>query len=426
MTTAPGPHHSFVFLQGPPGPLFHRLAQELRRTGAEVHRINLCAGDAFDWRGPATRFRGRFSQWPVFFDKFLLRHAITDVLLFGDCRKYHVTALRIAAMRGIRTHVLEEGYLRPHWMTLERDGVNAHSRLPKDKHWVFERARHIADEQDQTPITASFRRRIRDALSYYTAVQLGGLAYPFYRSHRTQWPITEGVGWVWRYLTAGRSARAADRTLSDLKGKPFFLLPLQLSGDFQIRAHSPFPDMPAATDYVLESFAAHAPPETHLLIKEHPLDCSFFSWRRFIRRRARALNVSKRVHYISGGDLEDLAAETRGMVVVNSTSATLALRSGRPVCVLGDAIYRMSGMTFDGHLDQFWTSATPPEPGLYDAFRRLLVNQAMVRGGLASESAVTILVSTMAERLREEEATAYKPESQESTASKWSDQVGAR
>jgi capsular polysaccharide export protein len=187
--------------------------------------------------------------------------------------------------------------------------------------------------------------------------------------------------------------------LRSLEGKPYFLFPLQLSGDYQIRSHSPFPDMRAAVSYVMESFARHAPDEAYLLIKAHPFDTSLFNWRNYIDRRAHRLGIRERVYFIDGGNLENLAAGTTGMVCVNSTSATLALAAGSPVCTLGEAIYKIPGLTFPGHLDEFWTEPTPPEPGLYGAFRRVLVDQCLVRGGIASESAVQTLIKSMVERL---------------------------
>jgi capsular polysaccharide export protein len=391
---------AFAFLQGPPGPLFAQLAAAMRERGVAVHRINLSAGDRLDWPGPAVNYRGRRSNWAVFFDRFLREQQITDLLLFGDCRPYHVTARRLAAMRGVRTHVLEEGYLRPDWMTLELEGVNAHSPLSRDPAKVFAQARGLPPEQpNEPPITASFRRRVRDTARYYTAVQVGHLLYPFYDNHRQHTPLFEGLGWSWRYLTRGWRERKLQRDLEGLAGKRFFLHALQLSGDYQIRAHSPFTDMPSATSYVLQSFAAHAAPDMHLLVKAHPLDGSFFNWRSFLRRRARELAIAHRVHFIDGGDIEQLAAEAEGMVVVNSTSATLALSAGRPVCVLGDAIYNIPGLTFGGHLDAFWRDPPPPVPGLYEAFRKVLVNDCLVRGGLASESAVSTLIENMVARL---------------------------
>ena len=200
-------------------------------------------------------------------------------------------------------------------------------------------------------------------------------------------------------MTRGVRERQTQEVLRTLHGKPYFLLPMQLSVDYQIRNHSPFPDMRAAASYVMESFARHAPDEAYLLIKAHPFDTSFVNWRRFIDRRARRLGIRERVRVIDGGHLEDLAADASGMVCVNSTSATLALAAGTPVCALGEAIYNVPGLTFEGHVDEFWTDPAEPEPGLYGAFRRVLVERCLVRGGLASETAVQTLIRSMLERL---------------------------
>ncbi|MGN6590143.1 MAG: capsule biosynthesis protein [Sphingomicrobium sp.] len=372
----------------------------MRGAGMKVERINICAGDEVDWPESATNFRGRFREWPVFFDNFLREHQITDILLFGDCRPYHVSARRIAALRGVRTHVLEEGYLRPHWMTLELDGVNGYSRLARKKEWILEQARALPPEPFLPPITASFPRRIRDTARHYIAVHTAGrVTYPHYRTHRNGSALMEALGWGWKYCVRTRRASVASRVLKQLKGKMFFLLPLQLSGDYQIRNHSPFPDMRSATAYVLESFARHAPDDAHLLIKAHPFDTSLFKWPGFIRRHAARLGIAERVHFVDGGKIDDLAAETAGMVCVNSTSATLALAAGSPVCALGEAIYNIPGLTYQRHLDEFWFDPVPAEPGLYGAFRRVLVDQCLVRGGLASETAVQTLIKSMLERL---------------------------
>jgi capsular polysaccharide export protein len=413
---------AFLFLQGPPGPLLHRLAQAMRDRGVAVERINICAGDCLDWPEQATNFRGRFRDWPVFFDNFLRKHRITDILLFGDCRPYHVSARRIADLRGVRTYVLEEGYLRPDWLTLELDGVNGYSRLRRDPDWFLEQARLLPPEEDLPPVTASFRRRVRDSARYYIAVHLKALAFPHYRTHRPHSPLLEAVGWGRKYLFGAGKGRA-EKELQKIEGKKFFLLPLQLSGDYQIRNHSPFPDMPAAVAFVMESFAAHASYDTHLLFKAHPLDCSFFNWGRFIRRRAEKLGVAGRVHFVDGGDLDDLARGTAGMICVNSTSGTLALAANKPVCTLGNAIYDIPGVTFQGHLDDFWTDAAPPEPGLYRAFRRVLVDRCLVRGGLASESAVDTLIESITNKLCEDPP--YSCAIQASTLEKCASQVGA-
>jgi capsular polysaccharide export protein len=394
-----GPRRAFLFLQGPPGPLFRRLAEQMRRNGVPVHRINLNGGDWLDWGDGAVDFRDRFSDWPVFLDNFLRENGITDLLLFGDCRPYHLCAHGIAVARGVRTHVLEEGYIRPGWMTLEPEGVNARSTLSRDKNWFRAEARRLPPEPELPPITASFKRRARDSYWYYHFVLEKRFRYPHFHSHRSTPILTEGFGWMWRFLREGSRTLEALEVLRQLEDQPLFLLPLQLSGDYQIRSHSPFPDMQSAATYAIDSFAANAPADVHLLLKAHPLDCSFFNWPRFVRKHAKRLGLEGRLHFVDGGDLEAMVRNARGLVCVNSTSATLALANGTPVCTLGRAIYDMPGLTHQGHLDSFWSSPTAPEPGLFEAFRRVLIDRCLVRGGLASESAVSVLIDSMLERL---------------------------
>lgn len=404
---------SFVFLQGPPGPLFRRLGKALESTGVAVYRVNLSGGDRYDWPEGAIDFRGRFSEWPVFFDRFLRERQITDLILFGDCRPYHVSAHGMAERRGVRTHVLEEGYLRPDWMTFELEGVNARSTLSRDKSWFRQQAMRLPPATQAPSITASFRRRARDSYWHYHHVLDGRFRYPHYRSHRSGSILMEGFGWLWKFARNSSRPKAAETMLRRVDGKPLFLLPLQLSGDFQIRTHSPFPDMQSAASYVIDSFAAHAPANCHLLLKAHPLDCSFYNWAKFVRSHAARLGLENRLHFVDGGDLEEMVKTARGLVCVNSTSATLALAEGTPVCTVGEAIYDMPGLTHQRHLDGFWTDPTAPEPGLYQAFRRVLVDRCLVRGGLASESAVTILVESIVERLglsEGSEATHRPPE----------------
>ena len=389
----------FLFLQGPPGPFFRDLANGLRSRGQGIHRINLSGGDRYDWVRGAIDYRGTRHNWPMFFDRFVRRNRITDIVLYGDCRPMHQAALRIAQLRGLHVHVFEEGYIRPNWMTLERDGVNGHSPLERDPDLIRQTAQWLPPVPNLPPITADFRRRAHDSYWHYHHVVTGKLRFPFYRSHRPGSIMLDGIGWALKFLRKGRRARQAEQTVADLEGREFFLFPLQLTGDYQIRAHSPFGSMIIAVEYVMESFAEFAPAGTQLLVKEHPLDSGYRNWRTFVERRARRLGIADRVHHIDGGDLNSLASAAKGMVCVNSTSGTLALEAGLPVVVLGDAVYDVRGVTHQSGLDNFWIAPEAPDRSLYEAFKRLLHTRCLVRGGLASKSALAILVENGVERL---------------------------
>jgi capsular polysaccharide export protein len=305
----------------------------------------------------------------------------------------------MAKLRGVRVHVFEEGYIRPDWVTLEEDGVNGRSLLPRDPAWYVQAARRLPPLPERPSVTASFGRRMRDALHYYLRLFFGFPAYPFFRNHRRGSLTAEAVLWVGKLARKQRDEARAAETWSALKDTRYFLFPLQLSTDYQIREHSPFQDMVEALDYVLYSFSRRAPRDVKLVIKEHPLDPGYASWRRLVRRRARSFGLEGRLIHIAGGDLTMLTAASRGMITVNSTSATLALNAGVPTIVLGTAIYNVPGLTHQGRLDSFWAQPTPPNTQLWDSFRRVLHDRCLVYGGFASESAVTQLVESAFERL---------------------------
>lgn len=390
---------TFLFLQGPPGPFFWELAQELKSRGCGIHRINLSGGDRADWPGQATDYRGPMRRWALFVDRYLRDHAITDLVLFGDCRPMHMAAHQLAKLRHIDVHVFEEGYIRPNWLTLEPDGVNGHSLMPRDPGYYRARAAHLPPLEAVPAITASFNRRARDAYRYYRHVVLGRWRFPFYRSHRPGSLLMEGLGWLWKFATRATRERRTREALERIEGKGYFLFPLQLSSDYQIRIHSPFAGMAEAAKYVLESFALHAPADAMLVVKEHPLDASFFSWYAFVRSVARSLGIWDRVACIPEGDLSLLARASHGVVVVNSTSATFALAEGIATMALGEAVYDMPGITHQGTLDEFWRAPQAPDAATYDAFQRVLHDECLVYGGLASESAIRTLVASTLERL---------------------------
>ncbi len=394
----PRPASSFLFLQGPPGPFFAQLAMGLEAEGHRCSRVNFCGGDRLDWRRPAHDFTGSPQEWPDVLKALLEEDAVTDMVLFGDCRPLHAAAREVANDLRIAVHVFEEGYIRPDWVTLERGGVNGNSNLPRDPQVYLALAADQPPVPNLPPISASFRQRAVEALTYFAASSLLAHHYPHYRSHRPYRPAAEFAGWVVRFCARPLARLRSAITARRLRGH-YFVLPLQLDSDHQIRTHSPFTGMTEAIERIISSFAAHAPKDLTLVVKEHPLDNGLKGWRRVVREIAHRHGASDRVLFFEHGHIDALVAAADGVVTVNSTTGTLALSAGTPVAVLGTAVYDLPGVTHQGPLDTFWTAPGKPQLEIYEAFRRVLVLRCLLRGGFSNRHARGHLVPSAVARL---------------------------
>lgn len=392
----PGQRRCVLLLQGLMGPLFRRLGLGLRAAGHSVWKVNFNGGDRVFWRLPGSiDYRGSPADWPQALHAIIDACAITDVMLFGDCRVHHLAATAVCRERGIAVHVFEEGYVRPDWVTMERGGVNGHSLLPRDAAWYRAQAALLPPLPDHARVPFSFRRRALEGLAYNAADVLSRWHYPHWHNHRPWHPVVEGVGWA-RKLWRQRRRRAQATALIDrlLAGPArYFLLPLQLDSDAQIRLHSPFAGIADALKTVLASFAAHAPADCRLVIKEHPLDNGVRDWEQESHDIASRFGVAERIDYLPWGDIETVARASCGMVTINSTSGTLGLAIGVPVVVLGHAVYDMASITCQNGLDAFWRQPVPPDPASFAAFRRVLIDRCLIPGGFFSDVALDKVVA---------------------------------
>jgi len=392
----------FLFLQGPSSPLFVEIARILEMAGSRCIRINLNAGDWISWRRHgASNYRGDFAGWRDHVRQRIAAENVTDMILHGEERPYHQVAIEEARRAGVGVNVVEMGYLRPDWVTLERDGLSSNSHFPNDPAHILEAASGLPDPDWDRRYSQTFLAEALYDLAYYLPTVFLWCLYPGYRRHGLYHPLMEYAGWLRKLPSSGRRAREAEGMIGDLiaGGSRFFVYPLQLQTDFQLRAHSPFRQQQDAIRLILRSFAEHAALDTHLVLKLHPLDHGLVNWRTYVDRIGSSYGLSARLHLIDGGSLDRLIAASQGMVTVNSTAALSALQAGKPVKALGAAIYDIDGLSDQGGLDRFWREPSLPSPALRDAFFRLLAAAVQVRGNFCSGDGARAAAAQIAERL---------------------------
>jgi capsular polysaccharide export protein len=376
-------HRHFMFLQGLPGPSFRMLATALRASGHRVSRINLNGGDWLDWRiGDAVNYRGTAEGWADWLRAYLQRKAVTDIVLFGELRPRHRAAIALATELSLPLFEFEEGYLRPNHVTVEKCVAGS-------KEGATVAANACVDD---IMVEGSFTRRMRESVLYWVAATLMRPWFPHYRSHRIYPAWLEMLYWCRRRWRKSGEKLQSKAVVAHIDHRPFFLFPLQLDGDAQIVGRSTFASVAHALDHILESFAAHAPPGALLLVKRHPFDPDPADWATQVAELGGQYGISERVRYVSRYDLDPLLSRCRGVVTVNSTVGPLALARGKPVHVLGQAIYKRHGLVDLQPLDHYWRSPTPPEPDAFDRFVTELKQRSQVNGGFHDNAALHLLV----------------------------------
>lgn len=376
------PSRRVLLLQGPPTPFFSVLSRAFRDAGVPVRRVLLNAGDWLVAGGRGTSFRGRLPEFEGFLEDLILREGITDVLYFADRVPYHRIAEEVAERLGATPYAVENGYLRPDWLTLEPGGMGAYSRFPADRAAIESIAKGAPAVDDTVHYRHSFATEAAYDVAHTFARLLGTPVYRHFDADRPNHPLLEYLSWLPQLVRRQAARVRAPRQLGDFlaSGRPFFLLPLQLQEDYQIRHNSPWQHLPDMVDEVFASFARAAPGDSHLLVKIHPLDNGLQNWQRTVRRLAARHGIGERILMLSAGSLTDMLAHTRGVVLVNSTVGLYALRALRPTKPLGVAIYDIDGLTDRQPLDGFWQNPSAPDPNLVDAFVRALARATQLKG----------------------------------------------
>lgn len=366
----------------PSGPFGRRLARQLRVAGADVLRVILNGGDLVSW-GLSGALWPRVPRplWSSWLDWQIFEKSITDLVVFGDTMVFSAEALACARENGVRTWVLENGYNRPDWITLEPTGVNAYSCMPRDPR-AYRDVNLEDPAQDWPHVGHIMPFHTVNITSYFTGVVLGTPFFPTYRYPYVVplWP--QIFGHIRRYAVSAlrheKWAREAEDVLAD--PRPFFVACLQREGDSQLIEHSDIRSNAAFMAHVVANFAKAAPKDHRLVFKNHPLDPGVENLAARCAAVARKAKVADRVVFLEGGVFATLARASKGVVAVNSTAAYAALGFGVPVKLLGRAVFNIDGLTDPRPLEHFWKAPAAPDAELFARFRRRLSERTQVFG----------------------------------------------
>ncbi|BBB25116.1 capsule biosynthesis protein [Amphritea japonica] len=390
----------FLLLQGPPSGFSAALSKGLQNRGAKCLKINFCLGEWLFWQGAeAINYRGTLTDWPGFLVDFIKQHNVTDVVYYADRLPYHRLAIDIAADLGINAITYENGYLRPYWITLEHGGMSRLSHFPTDPGHILEEGKKHPAPTIQQGLGHPFWQEARNEVVYNLANFFDIAFFRRYQADKVYNPLYEYLNYIPRLLQNKKQTKIARKVITGLKSKRFFLFPLQMQNDYQLRENSPFQHQTEAITLAISALSESAEQDTHLLFKIHPMDNGIESWSDIINDLTTRYKLNGRVWYIDGGNLDHIIRDCAGTVTINSTVGVTGIQKLKPVITLGDAMYDIPGLTSQQTLKAFFQQPQPPNPELVDSFIRLMAATIQVHGSFISEKGREFAISEMSERL---------------------------
>ncbi|MFP7671813.1 capsule biosynthesis protein [Marivita sp. S0852] len=404
-TTVKPTRRVFLFLQGPHGPFFSELAAKLSETGAACWRVAFNAGDGARWtdRDTLLPFRQSEDAWIDQFSQWITETGATDLVLYGDTRRRHADAIKLARKAGLVIHVFEEGYLRPYWATYERNGSNGNSRLMDITLDQMERALLERSALPTMPPDrwGDLRQHMVHGALYHWHVLFRNQSFPHFRPHRDQTVAQEFRLQVLRLLRRPRHMIERRWTTQRIRkgGWPYHVVLLQLEHDASFRAFSDFASQTEFVNLVVDGFAKGAASHHRLVFKAHPLEDGRAPLEQTIRKRAAKHGLSDRVFFVRGGKLAYLLQAARSAVTVNSTAAHQALWRGLPVRSFGTSVYDKPGLVSHQPLPDFFTSPKPPDPEAHAIYRQFLLETSQLPGGFYSSKGRVQLLRHVVDRI---------------------------
>lgn len=373
-----------VLLQGPLGSFFKRLAREFMSHGDYVTRVCFNGGDEFYAAGDhIIKWNQRPEAWKAWLRDFVIENSVDTIILYGDSRYYHKIARRIGADLDVPVLCLEEGYLRPGYVTAEWGGNNANSPL------MGEVVEPEGVAEPPAEIEPTFGYQAWSAIIYYHAKAFRLYRYRHYKHHRPGSPLglLEIKGWVtaWprKYRYQRHDRKIAEELIADYSNR-YYLVPLQVAVDSQVTEHSRFDNIPDFIEEVMSSFATYAEKSAMLVIKHHPMDRGFHHYGDFIQQLAIKNEVEDRVVYGFQFDLDILLEHARGCVTINSTVGISAIEIGIPTVTLSNVLYNGIGLATHGNLDKFWPKPVTPDNSCFRQWRSSVIKLSLLAGSFYS------------------------------------------
>lgn len=393
-----------LLLQGPVGPFFQQLQTKLNESGYDAWRLCFTSGDRlFSNRHKRITYNQGMSEWPSWLEQFLTYSDIDCIVLFGCERPVHKLAIHVAQRRNIQVVSMEEGYIRPGYVTVEYGGNNRMSPLAGSLPPIdFEPSSCLKKTKSASK---SFSKMCWYGFRYYSYNFLSGFNQRA-TFHKNRSLTGESFCWTRNLFRKvahqGLNFGTVERLLEHYD-KKYFVVPLQVSDDSQLRSAAKGWTNEKMILAAISSFASHAQDETRLVFKIHPLDRGHSTHAKLIRSIATLHKIADRIDIIDTGSLGLLVRHSAGMLTINSTSGLSAIAHAIPLLVFGEAIYSDTPFAYRAlrkeEIHSFWRNTHAPDRSLCGKYIAWLRENCLKPGDFYDNEGILAAIDGVMEKI---------------------------
>ena len=392
-----------LMLQGPVGPFFKKLHTYLTQQDCDVWRICFNTGDCF-FSSAQNKifFDGSSEEWHQWLTALLSKRNFDIIILFGSERPIHKTARLLAKTFGIRVIALEEGYIRPGFITVEEGGNNSCSpiaqQIPEVVYSTFNSRKNVQDFE------GSAYQGLYSAI-YYALRGLHKQEHPELR-HRNVTLMKEAFYWLCngykRFFRIDTDTRIIQNLLNAWQ-KKYYIVALQVASDCNLKDAALNWNTQRLITETIESFARSAPRDTRLVFKIHPRERGRNTYIKDISKLALKYEIERYVDVIDTGSMGLLSKHCAGMITINSTSGLSAIFHGVPLLVIGKSLYSNPSLATcafgNPDFDTFWSSNWVAPKEVRHSYIAWIKRIALKRGDFYAPKGIPVACKTVSENI---------------------------
>jgi capsular polysaccharide export protein len=363
------------------------LALDLTDAGHHVAKVLFCAPDLiYKVHGIQTHlFRNPLADFDTWLRQLVATEGYDTFFLYNHYRPYNQVAWNLAEELDMGCFVFELGLIRPNCvMVYSRSNVPLTTVAKTWRHLLANDSEPKVREKPVELCQVTTPAKLVLFGANFVFSRITSPLFPHFVDQREMnlWHhVKHGLIYVWRFIERGMDHEYNPLFAGELSGK-YYAVPLQVHSDTQISNCSNFRSIEQFIELVVSSFAQHAPADTKLVFKVHPMDRGYKDYTDLIAGLDQRLGGG-RILYVDRVHLPSMLEHSRGVVNINSSVGITGLLHHAPVITLGSAVYDLPELTFPGSLDDFWVHATKPETHRVQQFINLLLATNQGRGTLS-------------------------------------------